>query len=358
MTGGGTGGHIVPHATIIEEFRHASSREHASKKQNTKFEFLYIGSSSGLEELFCESQNIPFKSVLTGKLRRYFSVQNLLDTFKIPIGILQSIIYIARFKPDVIFSKGGYVAIPVVIAGGFMCKKIVIHESDFTPGVATKISSFFANKICVPTEKTKKYFSTKTQKKVIVTGNPIRSELLKGTKKEALKFLKIKEIKSPVLLVMGGSTGALALNKLIWENLDSILKKYTVIHITGKGKIKAINRKNYFTFEYIDSELKDIYAITDIVICRSGAGTVSEINALGLPAIYVPLSSGASRGDQFENAKYMSETPHIILNQDSVNDKKLLTALKEIQFKKNVRNQKSKNIKTAVKKIVEVIINV
>lgn len=349
MTGGGTGGHVVPHATIIEELN-----SHA----DLAIKFVYIGSNSGLEESFCKSQKIAFKSVFTGKLRRYFSVQNLFDIFKIPVGVFQSIIHIIKFKPDVIFSKGGYVAIPVVIAGGLLKKKIVIHESDFTPGIATKISSFFANKICVPTEKTKECFSKKTQDKVVITGNPVRSELLKGTKKAALEFLKIKEIKSPVLLVMGGSTGAFSLNELIWNNLESILKKHTVIHITGKGKMKVVNNKNYFAFEYIDKELKDIYAITDSVICRSGAGTVSEINALGLPAIYVPLGYSASRGDQFDNAKYMSETPNVILDQNLINDKKLLTALKEIQLKKNVRNQKSQNTTPAAKKIVEVIINV
>lgn len=270
---------------------------------------------------------MEFRAVPTGKLRRYFSPANFFDLFKIPLGILKSLWHILIFKPDVIFSKGGYVAVPVVIAGGILRTKIVIHESDFTPGFATKISAYFASKICVAHIKTKEKFSKKIQKKVKVTGNPVRVDILKGSKQNALKFLKIKTVKNPVLLIMGGSTGAQSVNKFVWENLNVILKKHSVIHVTGGGKGRKMSRKNYFQFEYLNKELKDIYALTDVVIGRAGAGTVSEINVLGLPAVYFPLGSDASRGDQWENAKYMSATPNIILDEKNTNAKILLDSI-------------------------------
>ena len=292
-----------------------------------------------------------------------------MDVFKIPLGIAEALWHISRFKPDVIFSKGGYVAIPVIAAGRLLGKKIIIHESDFTPGMATKISSVFADKICVATGKTKECFSKSIQKKVVVTGNPVRAEILKGSKKNAFKLLKIKELKIPVLLVMGGSTGAMGLNEIIWRNLPELVKKFVVIHLTGPNK-GLLNKGNnpstkskrigkYFEFEYVGSELKDVYAITDIVICRSGAGTVSEVNALGLPAVYIPLPGGASRGDQLENAKYMSTTPSIVLDESYLNDKngdkKFLKSLNDLYQKNRHKKKVAKDCLNAAKKIVQQI---
>ena len=317
---------------------------------------MYVGSNSGLEQAFCEEQNIPFKSVATGKLRRYFSLQNIVDWFKLPLGIMQSLRIVREFKPDVIFSKGGYVAVPVVLAGGILRKKIVTHESDFTPGLATRISSIFAAQICVPTEKTKSFFQKRLREKVVVTGNPIRKEILKGTRKGSEKFLKAKTT-SPVLLVMGGSTGAQKLNELIWNSLPELTKEFTVIHATGKGKNSGGKKsKKYFEFEYIGKELKDIYAITDLVVCRSGAGTVSEINALGLPAIYMPLSSGASRGDQFENATHVSATPHIILNDFKVTPDEFVKEVQDFYKKNKDKKKQDKNSLKAAEMISEVIL--
>lgn len=320
---------------------------------------MYVGSSSGMEEEFCKEQKIEFKAVATGKLRRYFSIKNIIDWFKLPIGMFQSYKIIKSYNPDVIFSKGGYVAVPVVIAGGILRKKIVIHESDFTPGLATRISSFFAKKICVPTEETKIFLSRIFRRKVEVTGNPVRAEILKGKKSAAEKFLK-KKVKSPVLLVMGGSTGAQKLNELIWDSLKKLTKKFTVIHVTGKGKGSGENIKNkkYFEFEYLGKELKHIYAVTDLIICRAGAGTVSEVNALGLPAVYVPLSSGASRGDQWDNAKHVSSTPNIIINEAMTDAKECMEKI-ELFWKENRSKRSSGKSKIdGAKNIAHVILNV
>lgn len=298
---------------------------------------------------------IWFRAISVGKMRRYFSFANFLDVFKIPLGILQSLWHIWNFRPDVIFSKGGYVAMPVVTAGWILRRRIVIHESDFTPGMATKISALFAEKVCVPHARTKEKFPKKLRDKVVVTGNPVREEIVNGSVKNALKFLGMKEIKNPVLLVMGGSTGALSLNEIVWKNLGKLLKKFTVIHITGKGKGRRFSEKNYFAFEYVDKELKDIYALADIVACRSGAGTVSEINALGLPAVYVPLSTIASRGDQFENAKYMSETPHLILNE-KISGAEFVKSIVNLYEKNCSKKRVKKNVSKATKKIVSELI--
>lgn len=299
---------------------------------------------------------IRFRAISVGKMRRYFSFANFLDVFKIPLGILQALWHISIFRPDVIFSKGGYVATPVVIAGWILRRRIVIHESDFTPGMATKISALFAEKICVPHARTKEKFGKRFRDKIVVTGNPVREEIVKGSVKNALKFLEVKEMKNPVLLVMGGSTGALSLNEMIWANLERLLKKFTVIHITGKGKGRRFSMKNYFAFEYVDKELKDIYALADIVVCRSGAGTVSEINALGLPVVYVPLSSGASRGDQLENAKYMSETQHIVLNE-KISNAEFVKSIMDLYEKNRRKKRRKQNVSLAAKKIVSELMN-
>ncbi len=343
MTGGGTGGHIIPHAPIVAELKSLSSE---------KLEFLYIGSSSGLEETFCREHGIKFKAVATGKLRRYFSIQNFLDWFKLPVGIFQSLKIIKKFNPDVIFSKGGYVAVPPVIAGAFLKKKIVIHESDYTPGLATRLTARFARGICVPTRKTGELL----KKKVHTTGNPVRKEILEGNRSLAEKFLKTK-VSSPVILVMGGSTGALKLNELIWSSLPLLTKHFTVIHATGKGKTyKKIKDKKYFQFEYLKDELKDIYSIADLIICRSGAGAVSEVNALGLPAVYVPLSGKSSRGDQWENAEHVSSTPHIILDDSALTPEEFFEKVNLFYKKNKGKKIPDKKALDAVKNIAKVIL--
>lgn len=346
----------------------------ALTKMGKRPHFFYLGSNSGMEEKFCRYEKIPFKAIATGKLRRYFSLKNFVDVFKIPLGVLQAFYHIKKFNPDVIFSKGGYVAIPVVAAGAILRKKIVIHESDFTPGMSTKISALFAEKICVPHISTKEKFLKKIQRKVVVTGNPVREEILSGSIRKAFKFLNVRRIEHPVLLVMGGSTGAREVNETIWKNFSKIVGKYTVIHVTGKGKGLADNagnpaiedlwrcignhmKKRYFEFKYIGSQLKDIYAVTDLVICRSGAGTVSEINALGLRALYLPLGGDASRGDQWENAAHMGTTPNIILDLKKIDCKILLESLDELSKKKRGKKLTEAEVSASAKKIAELLLS-
>jgi len=311
---------------------------------------LYIGSKDGLEKKIIEKLKIPFKSVLTGKLRRYFSWQNFLDLFKIPIGILQSIFILKKFNPDVIFSKGGYVSVPVVIAGFFLRKRIVLHESDISIGLANKICSFFADEILLANEISKKYFKNK---KITVVGIPVRKSILSGSKEKARKLLGFDD-KKPVLLVMGGSLGAQAINEVIFEVLEEILKRFQVIHIIGKRKnlesnvvnvsnVASVRHAyklygNYRSFEYVDENLADFYALTDLIISRAGANALAEFACLQKKVLLIPLSKFASRGDQIENAEdFIKKYGGQILYQENLNGKNLLSKIDDLKKKNGGR---------------------
>ncbi|HBB02481.1 TPA: undecaprenyldiphospho-muramoylpentapeptide beta-N-acetylglucosaminyltransferase [Candidatus Peregrinibacteria bacterium] len=294
LTGGGTAGHILPNIAITEEV----------KKICTECEILYIGSKKGPEKDICKKAGISFDGVHTGKLRRYFSINNFIDLFKIPMGLIQSYFILRRFKPDVIFSKGGYVSVPVVVAGRILKIRIVIHEADSVPGLATKICAKFADKICVTFPET----CGLNPKKTITTGMPVRKMIFKGSVVEGHEITKIKNNR-PTIMIWGGSLGASSINEAVWEILPRLLKNYNVIHITGRGKIgiKHVEKhlENYYQVEYADKELPHLYAITDLVVGRAGASAVCEIAALNKPSLLIPLGTKISRGEQVTNADFM-----------------------------------------------------
>lgn len=294
LTGGGTAGHIIPNIAIIEEL----------KTKSPQTELLYIGSANGPEKAMVENAGVAFQSVSCGKLRRYLSFENIKDFFRIPKGIFQSRRILKKFHPDKVFSKGGFVSVPVVIAAWMLKIPVIMHESDLSPGLANKICALFANKICVSFSESKKYFK---KKNVIVTGNPVRKWLFFGSKEKGFELTSF-DSRKPVVLVMGGSLGAKEINDLLFSHLPGLLKYCQVVHITGKGKgdIKTVRNKlkGYKQFEYLDQDLAHIYAISDLVVCRAGANTLAEISALKLPCILIPLSLKASRGDQIQNAKF------------------------------------------------------
>lgn len=280
---------------------------------------MYVGSRCGLErealEKFVERRGfgrVEIREITCGKLRRYFSLRNFIDFFKVPIGIIQSFFIVLKFKPDVIFSKGGFVAVPVIIGArlasfvGFRAK-IFIHESDVVPGLANKISARFADKIFVSFNKSVKFFGKRAAGKVVVIGNPVRREIFGGSKENGLKMCGFNRFKS-VILAMGGSQGALQINNLVWNNLDELLKKYQVVHIVGKGNLNIGAKKaGYRQFELLFDELKDVYAACEIVVSRGGANSLAEISALNKKAVIVPLGEETSRGDQIKNAKICAE---------------------------------------------------
>lgn len=240
---------------------------------------------------------VDFKGIMTGKLRRYFSVENFFDFFKIPIGIVQAYFLLRKFKPAVVFSKGGYVGIPVVYAAKWLKIPIVLHESDILPGLANRMAAKKADVICMAFDECKVNFPKDVRK--VLTGNPIREFLLKGDKERGYMLTGFTADK-PVVLVMGGSQGAQHINETIIEILPKI--EAQIVHITGKDKKIHGDTDKYKSFEYLNEELADIYAISDLVICRSGANSLAEIEAIGIPVILIPIGKAASRGEQSLNA--------------------------------------------------------
>lgn len=266
-------------------------------------EFLYVGSRTGIEKSMALKAGIPYVGISCGKMRRYFSWQNFVDFFKVPLGFFEAVRALKRLRPDVVFSKGGYVGMPVTLAAAKLKIPVIVHESDVIPGMANRIAFRFADKICVSFEETKKFIPKKYAKKVVVTGNPVRKSLLDGDKDKAYKSTGFDKHR-PVILIMGGSQGALQINNLVRSGLEELLKKFQIIHIRGRGNLDiSLHKKGYVQYEYVDENLKDFYALSEMVVSRGGANSLSEIAFLKKKALIIPLGTAGSRGDQIENAK-------------------------------------------------------
>ena len=284
FTGGGTAGHVAPNIALIQAVK------------NKGWDVVYIGSSDGIEKQMIERIHIPFYGIKSGKLRRYLSLKNLLDPFKIVYGIIQSFFLIYKLKPDVVFSKGGFVAFPVVIGAWLNRVPIVAHESDISPGLANRLCFPFVNKICLTFEAGKKHF--KRQDKIEVTGTPIREQLLSGNNVRGLELCAF-QLDKPCLLVIGGSQGAGSINRCIRDALPRLTQEYQVAHLCGKEKVdSSLNDVvGYKQFEYAHEELADLFAMASVIVSRSGANSLYEILALGIPHILIPLPAEVSRGD-------------------------------------------------------------
>ena len=289
LTGGGTAGHVTPNIALIPKLRELG------------FDIHYIGSYNGIEKDLIEPFGIPYHGISSGKLRRYFSLQNFTDPFRVIKGFGEARKLIKNLKPDVIFSKGGFVSVPVVLAGKKCKVPVIIHESDMTPGLANKIAIPSAAKICCNFPET---LDCLPEGKAVLTGSPIRQELLSGNKIAAMDLCKFTADK-PVILVIGGSLGSVVVNNAVRESLPCLLKVFQIIHLCGKGKTDESlkNTKGYCQFEYVKDELRDIFALSEIVISRAGANAICELLALRKPNLLIPLSAKASRGDQILNAR-------------------------------------------------------
>jgi UDP-N-acetylglucosamine--N-acetylmuramyl-(pentapeptide) pyrophosphoryl-undecaprenol N-acetylglucosamine transferase len=330
LTGGGTGGHIIPNIAITAKLK---------EQANSEIDVLYIGSNKGIDREMVEKAGIPFKGVHCGKLRRYFSWENLLDLFKIPIGICQSLSLISRFSPNLVFSKGGYVSIPVVIAAKLLGKKIIVHESDVVPGLANKICFRMADKILLSFPESAKYLD-KFKEKLFVVGNPVRKEIMHGSKTQGYQLTKFNR-ELPIVLVMGGSQGAQKINQYIWSNLRELIPICQIIHICGSGKkglaLSGLGLKNYFQYEFVKEELAHFYAVCDLIITRAGANSIAEIMSLKKPAILIPLPKSSSRGDQIINAKIIQKKGlGLVLDQDKTDSREFLMKLKEFMNAANL----------------------
>ena len=289
LTGGGTAGHVTPNMALMPEL----------KKHG--YDIQYIGSYDGMEKKLIEDMGIPYHGIASGKLRRYFSMKNFSDPFKVLKGISEAKKLMKELKPDVVFSKGGFVTVPVVFAAHSAGIPVVIHESDMTPGLANKIAIPSAAKICCNFPET---LDCLPEGKAVLTGSPIRQELLSGNKIAAMDLCKFTADK-PVILVIGGSLGSVVVNNAVRESLPCLLKDFQIIHLCGKGKTDESlkNTKGYCQFEYVKDELRDIFALSEIVISRAGANAICELLALRKPNLLIPLSAKASRGDQILNAR-------------------------------------------------------
>jgi UDP-N-acetylglucosamine--N-acetylmuramyl-(pentapeptide) pyrophosphoryl-undecaprenol N-acetylglucosamine transferase len=293
FTGGGTAGHVTPNLALIDSLPDA-------------FEVAYIGSNNGVERRIIAEKAINYYAVRSGKLRRYFSFKNLIDPLNLLIGIMQSVLILRKLKPKLVFSKGGFVALPVVIGAWLNRIPVIAHESDLTPGLANRLSFPFVTQICVTFDAGKAYF--KNQTKVHVTGTPIRPELLQGDRATGLAQCGFDGTK-PCLLVMGGSQGADILNRCVRAALDALCVHFHVIHLCGRNKLApALNQNSdYYQLEYAADNLPDLFAASDIVLSRAGANALYEILALAKPHVLVPLSARYSRGDQIDNARYFEK---------------------------------------------------
>lgn len=317
LTGGGTAGHVTPNIALLPEL----------KKEG--YDVHYIGSHGGIEEKLIEEFGIPYYGISSGKLRRYFDLKNFTDPFKVLKGYAEASSLLRKLKPDVVFSKGGFVSVPVVLAAKRKHIPAIIHESDITPGLANKICFPSASKICANFPETLTHLPAE---KAVLTGTPIRKELFSGNKLQGLDFCGFS-LNKPVLLIIGGSLGAGAINDAIRAILPTLLKKYQVIHLCGKGKLdeSLVGRAGYIQFEYIKKELRDLFDAADVVISRAGANAICEILALRKPNILIPLSAASSRGDQILNAKsFEKQGFSYLLNEESMTNESLLKAIETV----------------------------
>jgi UDP-N-acetylglucosamine--N-acetylmuramyl-(pentapeptide) pyrophosphoryl-undecaprenol N-acetylglucosamine transferase len=295
LTGGGTGGHVIPNLAVIEEL-----------KKHKDVELLYIGSIDGIEQNLIEKISVKYKGIYCGKFRRYFSFQNFIDPFKIPIGIFQAYYIFKKFQANVVFSKGGFVSVPVVVAAKLLKIPIILHESDAIPGLANRICFKFASKICLGLEESKKYIGAGSRK-IVVTGNPIRSFLKDGDKQIGYKLTGLNKFR-PVILVMGGSQGASQINTLVEKSIDELLKRFQIVHIRGRGNLDiGLHKTGYIQYGFLDEYLPHVYAIADLVVSRGGANSLAEIAYLKKKALIIPLGTSVSRGDQVENAELFAQ---------------------------------------------------
>lgn len=314
LTGGGTAGHVTPNIALIPRLKELG------------YEISYIGSLDGIEKKLIEELNIPYYGISSGKLRRYFDLKNFSDPFKVLKGYAQSRRLLKQLKPDVVFSKGGFVTVPVVIAAKNCKIPAIIHESDMTPGLANKLAIPSAARVCCNFPET---LSHLPEDKAVLTGTPIRQELLSGNKLEALKFCGFTASK-PVILIIGGSLGAAAVNDSMRRILPQLLKDFQVVHLCGKGKLDESlrNVEGYIQFEYIKKELADLFALADLVVSRAGANAICEILALQKPNLLIPLSAKASRGDQILNARSFEKQGYsMVLEEEEITDEKLLETI-------------------------------
>ncbi|MDF2544176.1 MAG: murG [Herbinix sp.] len=344
LTGGGTAGHVTPCIALLPELKKAN------------YDIHYIGSYNGIERKLIEEYGIPYHGISSGKLRRYFDPKNFSDPFKVYKGYREAKKLMKKLKPDIVFSKGGFVTVPVALAAKKYKVPVIIHESDMTPGLANKIALSAAKKVCANFPETLHYLP---EQKAVLTGTPIRKELFSGNKLKGLDFCGFTRNK-PVILIIGGSSGSRAINEVIRGMLPTLLRDYQIIHLCGKGNLdeRFTDTQGYVQYEYIKNELSDLLAAADLVISRAGANAICELLALRKPNILIPLPQGASRGDQILNAESFERQGYsYLLREEDLSVASLLQAVtKVLETKHNyIEAMNQSELNNSIETIVNLI---
>lgn len=319
LTGGGTAGHVTPNIALLPALKKAG------------YEITYMGSHDGIEKRLIGDFDIPYVGISAGKFRRYFDLKNFTDPFRVIKGFSEAKKFLKEYMPNVVFSKGGFVSVPVVRAAAALRIPCIIHESDMTPGLANKLCISAAEKICCNFPETLKLLPAE---KAVLTGSPIRAELSQGNKLDGLNMCGFSANK-PVIMVIGGSLGAANVNKAVRDALPRLLEDYQVVHLCGKDKVDnlLLNTSGYKQFEYVKAELKDLFAMADLVISRAGANAICELLALKKPNILIPLPAASSRGDQLLNARsFESQGFSIVIDEDDLTTELLVDKVHELYF--------------------------
>lgn len=344
LTGGGTAGHVTPNLALLPELRARG------------FRVEYMGDRRGIERKLAEEAGLRFHGIQTGKLRRYFSVDNFIDPFRIAIGILQAIGRILRLRPSVVFSKGGFVGVPVVVAAWLLRVPVVVHESDLTPGLANRLSFPFARRICLSFRETAELLPGRD---TVYTGTPVRLALRKGDRARGCERFGLDPSRR-ILLVFGGSQGARAINEQLRAMLPQRPAELQVLHVCGAGNLdpSLADQEGYRQHEYLAEEFADAFACADVVLCRAGANSLAEIIAVRKPAVVVPLPTAASRGDQIDNARLFADKGYgIVLPQDELTPVSLLASVERAldQGAAIVRAMEAAEPQDPVRRIVGII---
>jgi UDP-N-acetylglucosamine--N-acetylmuramyl-(pentapeptide) pyrophosphoryl-undecaprenol N-acetylglucosamine transferase len=343
FTGGGTGGHVIPNLAVIAALR----------KIKPRTEIVYIGCRDSIEEQLTKEAGLKFFAISSGKLRRYFSLRNLTDVAKIPVGILQALRLLRRIKPAAVFAKGGYVSVPTAVAAGILKIPLIIHESDATFGLATRIAARFASKICIS------FPASKLTEKIILTGNPIRQN---GNALRGKKFLKFGNRK-PIVLITGGSSGASFLNRLVEISARDLVRKVNLVWITGGQVTKLLKFPGLRAFNFLNKEYLDVLAASDLVISRAGANAIMEIAAAGKPSLLIPLPKDGSRGDQILNAQFFRKAKAAeVIHQETLTAEEFKeTILKLLKNKKQLSQMSASALqlspKDSAQKIAKIILD-
>ncbi|MCR5725401.1 MAG: undecaprenyldiphospho-muramoylpentapeptide beta-N-acetylglucosaminyltransferase [Treponema sp.] len=308
FTGGGTGGHIYPGLAVADELRILAA------EREVPLRLVWLGNSSGMDKEIVEKSGSvdAFYGIPSGKLRRYFSLKNISDVFKIFLGCAVSFFRLLSLRPALVFSKGGFVSVPPCAAAKLLHIPVFTHECDFTPGLATRLNSRFASKILVSYEETRRYFGEKKQKSLVVTGNPVRPVFYSADEARGRAFLfsdRPCDSSKPILLVLGGSLGAHQINQLVTENLDWLCERFTVVHQTGRADayLTETRHDGYYPYAFIYREMPDVIAAADLVLSRAGANSIWECAVLSKPMVLIPLCGSGTRGDQVDNAQFFAD---------------------------------------------------